>query len=80
MHRRVMEDRDVSDELQTIDQIAQRMGVSARTVHRLIERGELRAVRLPAGRGQRVLESDYQAFLERLKHPVPALAVRRRVS
>ena len=68
----------VKDEIQTIDQIAQRMCVSRRTVQRLIARGELRAVRLPSGRGQRVLESDYQALLERLKAPVAL--VRRRVS
>lgn len=69
----------MGDELWTIDQIAQRMGVSRRTVQRLIARGELRAVRLPSGRGQRVLESDYQVLLERLKAPSVAL-VRRRVS
>lgn len=67
------------DDLNTIDTIAERMGVSRRSVERLIERGELRAVTLPT-RHRRVLESDYQAFLATLAgHQAPvSLAARRR--
>jgi len=50
------------DRYLTTDAVAERLGVSARTIHRLIDAGELAAFRV--GRQRRVAESDLGAFVE----------------
>lgn len=47
----------------TVAAIADDLGVSARTVLRWIDRGDLRAVRLPGGR-MRIAQADLAAMLD----------------
>jgi excisionase family DNA binding protein len=54
------------DRLLTIEQVAERLAVARRTVFRLIERGELRVVRI--GRATRIAESDLSEYIERLRN------------
>jgi excisionase family DNA binding protein len=53
---------DDEDELLTVAQVARRWHVSIRTVHRWIEEGKLKAVRLPNGR-YRIRAVDARAAL-----------------
>ena len=47
--------------LLTIDQVAERLGVSAKTIRRWVKQGDLPIHRL--GRGLRVTETDFERFL-----------------
>lgn len=52
----------------TIDQVADRLSTTGRTVRRLIATGDLRAVNIGTGKQsirRRVLESDLAAFLRK---------------
>jgi excisionase family DNA binding protein len=51
-----------SSDLQSIDELAERWGVSTRTVHRQIKSGALRAHRI--GRLVRISEADAEDFLK----------------
>lgn len=55
------------DRMLTIDQVAERLGVSRRHVYRLLDAGELRAVDISVGsRGrQRIAALEVDAFLAR---------------
>jgi excisionase family DNA binding protein len=52
-------------ELLTLDQVAQAMQVSRRTVERLIGSGQIRPVKV--GRQTRVTPSEYDAFISASK-------------
>lgn len=56
---------DVGRLAHRLQEVADRLAVSKRTVYRLIERGELSAVTV--GADLRILESDLVAYIERLK-------------
>jgi excisionase family DNA binding protein len=51
-----------ADGWQTVGMVADRLGVSTRTVLRWIGRGELEALRLPSGR-LRISENAYNAWI-----------------
>ncbi len=53
------------DPLLEVSQVAARLNVSARTVYRLIDSGDLPAFRVGAGRSLRVRESEFDAFKEK---------------
>lgn len=50
------------DQLLTLDQVAAKLQVSMSTVRRLLDRGELKAVRI--GRSLRVRPADLAAYIE----------------
>lgn len=52
--------------LLTVAEVAKRMAVSARTVYRMVERGQLPVVVLPAG-GLRFDPDDIEAWISSLK-------------
>ncbi len=52
---------DVVVRLLTLPEVAERLAVSQRTVQYLVERGQLRALRI--GRARRVTESELRAFI-----------------
>jgi excisionase family DNA binding protein len=65
------------DELYTVDDIAQRVGVSRRTVLQWLRDGDLRGTQLGGTKiGWRVRETDLEAFVERgmNRPPTPAAA------
>jgi excisionase family DNA binding protein len=51
----------------TLSEFARRLGVSLRTVYRMIHSGEAPLPVTPCKSSPRILESDYQAYIERLK-------------
>jgi len=56
----------VQEEYYTLEEIAERLKVSRRTVNRWIEDGKLTAVKFAPGQGHiRVAESDLKEFVER---------------
>jgi excisionase family DNA binding protein len=56
----------VHEEYYTLEEVAERLKVSRRTVNRWIEDGELTAIKFSPGRGHvRVAETDLKDFLER---------------
>jgi excisionase family DNA binding protein len=57
----------MQDKMYTVQEIAQQLRVSERTVRNWIESGELRAFAI-GKRGYRIAESDLLAFIERRKH------------
>lgn len=57
----------ISEPLYTLDDLARRAKVSQKTLRRLIERGELRSVRV--GTQIRVRDLDWQAYLARSARP-----------
>jgi len=55
----------VDETYYTLDEVAERLKVSRRSIGRLIESGALPAIRLSAQGGSvRITETDLQAFLE----------------
>lgn len=58
----------MSDEMHTLKAIADRMGVSQKTVSRIVKDGQMRVVR-PSPQVVRVLESEYQRYLASLSRP-----------
>jgi len=55
----------VHEEYWTLDEVAERLKISRRSVGRLITSGALPAIRITAERGSvRIAESDLKAFLE----------------
>ena len=50
------------DEIYTVEETAQRLKVSPKTVYRALEKGELRASRI--GRAWRISETDLSEFVE----------------
>ena len=52
------------DRLLTIEQVAERLAVARRTVFRLIEKGDIRAVKI--GRLTRIRESDLERYIAQL--------------
>lgn len=58
--------------LLTLDTVAERLAVSRRTVQRLIDAGELRAVRF--GRNVRITERELAAFV--VRGACPAIGIR----
>ena len=48
----------------TVAEVAERLRVNPRTIIRHIEKGELRAVKLPTPAGWRISEADLRAWLE----------------
>lgn len=67
----------------SLDEAAELLGASARTVRRLIDRGKLQGVQLPSARGRgtvlRVQLSDLQAFIDRQRTAPPPEQARIRV-
>jgi excisionase family DNA binding protein len=57
--------RDKKEKRLTVKQVAEDLGISPSTVYRLIEEGQLKAIRA-AGRGIMVLESSVEKYLESL--------------
>jgi excisionase family DNA binding protein len=58
--------QQVQEEYYTLEEIAERLKVSRRTVNRWIEDGKLTAVKFAPGQGHiRVAESDLKEFVER---------------
>ena len=58
--------QQVQEEYYTLEEVADRLKVSRRTVNRWIEDGELIAIKFAPGRGHvRVAESDLKDFLKR---------------
>jgi excisionase family DNA binding protein len=58
--------QQVQEDYYTLEEIADRLKVSRRTVNRWIEDGELTAIKFAPGRGHvRVAESDLKDFIER---------------
>lgn len=51
--------------LRSVTEVAELLGVHPRTVRRLIDRGDLAALRI--GRSRRVSEQDLQAYLGRCR-------------
>jgi excisionase family DNA binding protein len=49
--------------------VATALGVSPRTIHRLVDAGELPALRV--GRQRRIAQGDLEAFVERHQEPAP---------
>jgi excisionase family DNA binding protein len=57
----------VDIKLHTIPEVAERLGVTRGTVYQLMKDGELRTVKIGAGRGRlRVRSDDVTAFIHRL--------------
>jgi excisionase family DNA binding protein len=56
-----MPDRDVSEPLLTVNEVAQAMRVSNMTVYRLIKSGQLAAIRV--GKNYRIRRSDLERYL-----------------
>jgi len=56
----------VHDEYWTIDEVAEKLKVSTRTVYRWVDAGDLPVIKLtPGGRGNvRISEQDLREFLE----------------
>jgi excisionase family DNA binding protein len=58
--------QQVQEEYYTLEEVADRLKVSRRTVNRWIEEGELTAIKFAPGRGHvRVADSDLKDFIER---------------
>jgi excisionase family DNA binding protein len=57
--------RDKKEKRLTVKQVAEDLGISPSTVYRLIEEGQLKAIRA-AGRSIVVLESSVEKYLESL--------------
>lgn len=59
-------------EVMTTSQVAKRIRLSERTVHKLFEKGEIRGYRLPGTNGdRRYHRSSVEALAERLGIPEP---------
>jgi excisionase family DNA binding protein len=58
--------RPMQEKMFTVQQVAQQLQVSDRTVRNWVERGELRVFRI-GKRGYRIAESDLISFIERRK-------------
>jgi excisionase family DNA binding protein len=56
----------MQEKMFTVQQVAQQLQVSDRTVRNWVERGELRVFRI-GKRGYRIAESDLISFIERRK-------------
>jgi excisionase family DNA binding protein len=56
-----MEPKGISGELTTVDQAAERLGLHAKTVLRMIREGRLRATRI--GKAYRILRTDLDALI-----------------
>jgi excisionase family DNA binding protein len=58
--------QQVQEQYHTLEDVAERLKVSRRTVSRWIESGELVAVKFASGKGGvRITESDLKAFIDR---------------
>lgn len=57
------------DDVCTVEEAAQRLKVSPKTIYRALERGELRASKI--GRAWRIAEKDLTEFLEARMQPRP---------
>ncbi len=62
-HKPVVNDGHRSTRLKTVAEVAAEWGVHRNTIHRLVARGDLRAVRV--GRRLRFRPEDVRAYLER---------------
>jgi excisionase family DNA binding protein len=57
--------RHVHEEYWTLEEVAERLKVSRRTVNRWVEDGKLTAVKFAPGRGHiRIAESDLKEFVD----------------
>jgi excisionase family DNA binding protein len=55
------------NEMLTVQEVAKKLRVSPKTVYRLVERGELIAVRVGGSGHLRILPEDFKAFIEQNK-------------
>jgi excisionase family DNA binding protein len=56
----------MQEKMYTVQEVAQQLRVSERTVRNWVERGELRVFRI-GKRGYRISESDLQTFVDKRK-------------
>jgi excisionase family DNA binding protein len=59
-------DKPMQEKMYTVQEVAQQLRVSERTVRNWVERGELRVFRIGV-RGYRIPETDLLAFIEKRK-------------
>jgi excisionase family DNA binding protein len=59
-------DKPMQEKMYTVQEVAQQLRVSERTVRNWVERGELRVFRI-GKRGYRIPESDLLVFIEKKK-------------